>query len=121
MTHSTQPAGSKLGTGRRLVPAEEADFGFLMHRVTSEPADHLIVTCWTSEMWDAMPADARQAGIAQHITAYARTLNDAGYGTAVWEHQVCPRVLIVAADADTADKVAPGVRAYLTEHNGGAA
>lgn len=100
--------------------ADEADFGFLMHHVTNGPADHLIVTCWIAEIWDTMPAEATQAGIAQHITAYASTLTEAGYGTAIWEHQGRPRVLIVAADQDTADKVAPGVRAHLNLHNGGA-
>jgi hypothetical protein len=91
--------------------------GWQVHRSTQDPG-HVLVTCDVPDSWArTMPGDATRQGIVQHLMRYAGSLREAGFGTAMWDHQGRPRVLIIAADQAAAEALAPGIRDYLTAHN----
>jgi hypothetical protein len=91
--------------------------GWQVHRSTQDPG-HVLVTCDVPDSWArTMPGDATRQGIVQHLMRYADSLREAGFGTAMWERDGQPRVLIVATDQPVADEIAPGIRAHLTELN----
>ena len=92
--------------------AGEDDFGYLLHRQNGDDT-YLLLTCQPSKWWQTMPGEAVRTAIARHLDGYATTLNQAGYGAAMWQPGDQPRAVIIAVDQATAERLAPAIRTRL--------